>query len=159
MSVNKAILVGRVGATPELKNLEGGNKVVNFSLATSEFYKDKAGARQTKTEWHNVVAWGPLAEVIAKNVVKGSEIYVEGKIQNRSYDDKDGVKKYTSEVVANEMRFLGSKKAEDGASTPAQETAAPAKATTATNGKAGKTTTPAVAASVTSDADDSDLPF
>lgn len=150
MSVNKAILVGRVGANPELKNFDGGTKVVNFSLATSEYFKDKAGVRQQKTEWHNVVAWSTLAEIVAKNVVKGSELYVEGKIVTRSWDDKDGVKKYTTEIVASEVRFLGSKKSEEGETTSKSTPDASAKAPT-------KTATPVMAVAA-NDVDD-DLPF
>lgn len=151
MSVNKAILVGRVGVNPELKNLDAGNKVTNFTMATSEYYKDKSGNKQEKTEWHNVVAWGSLAEIVAKNVTKGTQLYVEGKIQNRSYEDKDGVKKYTSEIVAENIRFLGSKKNEDG------ESSAPAQS--AGNSKSNsKSSTPAPVGAG-SIADNEDLPF
>jgi len=151
MSVNKVILVGRTGVTPELKNLKSDSKVVNFSFATSEHYKDKTGAKVVNTEWHNVVAWGPLAEIIAKNVVKGQELYIEGKIQTRSYDDKDGVKKYATEIVASNVTFIGSKKTEDGATAGTEaSTKAPATATA----------TKATPAAVTANADDNDdLPF
>ncbi len=155
MSVNKAILVGRVGANPELKNLDGGNKVTNFSIATSEYFKDKAGAKQQKTEWHNVVAWGTLAEIIAKNVVKGSEIYVEGKIATRSWDDKDGVKKYTTEIVANEIKFLGSKKTEEG-ETASTTTSSTANSTAKTAAKKDTKTSSVV---VNGSSDEEDLPF
>jgi single-strand DNA-binding protein len=158
--VNKAILVGRVGANPELKNLDGGNKVVNFSLATSKYFKDKAGVKQQQTCWHNIVAWGNLAEIIGKNVVKGSLIYIEGEISNRSYDDKDGNKKYTSEVVASEMKFMDSKKSEEGA-TSATETSTTTNAAPASK-QAPKATTKAsakTAAPVTPDGDTDDLPF
>jgi single-strand DNA-binding protein len=151
MSVNKVILVGRTGVTPELKNLKSDSKVVNFSFATSEHYKDKTGAKVVNTEWHNIVAWGPLAEIIAKNVVKGQELFIEGKIQTRSYDDKDGVKKYATEIVASNITFLGSKKTEEGAAT-GTEASAKAPAT----GTATKTAPAAVTANVD---DDSDLPF
>ncbi len=153
MGINKAILVGRVGVTPELKNLDAGNKVTNFTMATSEYFKDKSGNRQEKTEWHNIVAWGALAEIVTKNVTKGTQLYVEGKIQNRSYEDKDGVKKYTSEIVAENIRFLGSKKNEEG------ETSAPAQGSSSDK-STGKTSQPAsapVAAGV--DSDNDDLPF
>ena len=154
MSVNKAILVGRVGNTPELKSLDGGNKVVNFSVATSEYFKDKSGAKQEKTEWHNVVAWGSLAEIIAKNVTKGTQLYIEGKIQNRSYDDKDGVKKYTSEVVASEIKFLGSKKSEDG-----ENASASASSQSNTSQSSGKGASTAAPVNNINNDDDSDLPF
>lgn len=160
--VNKAILVGRVGANPELKNLDGGNKVTNFSIATSEYFKDKAGVKQQKTEWHNIVAWGTLAEIIAKNVVKGSEIYLEGKMATRTWDDKDGVKRYTTEIVANEIKFLGSKKHDDGevasttASSNSTTTAATTTSATKTPGKAKEVVTATV---TTTDDSDDDLPF
>ena len=151
MSVNKVILVGRTGVTPELKNLKSDSKVVNFSIATTEHYKDTTGAKVVNTEWHNIVAWGPLAEIIAKNVVKGQELFIEGKIQTRSYDDKDGVKKYATEIVASNVTFLGSKKSEDGAGAEAGATAT-AQAKTAP----AKTAPAAVTANAD---DDSDLPF
>ncbi len=119
MSVNKAILIGRVGKDPEVMKLEGGTTVAKFSLATSERYKNKSGEQVEDTEWHNIVAWRNLAELVEKYVHKGDQIYVEGKITNRSYEDKDGNKKYTSEIVINEMRFLGSKQSDPGAYQPA----------------------------------------
>lgn len=109
MSVNKVILVGNLGKDPELRYTPSGDAVVTFSLATSERYKDREGNRQTKTEWHNIVAWRQLAEICGKFLHKGKQIYVEGKIQNRSYDDRDGNKRYISEVVINEMQMLGSR--------------------------------------------------
>jgi single-strand DNA-binding protein len=156
MSVNKVILVGRVGVNPELKNLDAGNKVTNFTMATSEYFKDKSGAKQEKTEWHNIVAWGTLAEIVAKNVVKGTQLYIEGKIQNRSYEDKDGVKKYTSEVVAENVRFLGSKKTDDGETSQAP---ASAPAQNSSGSKSGqKSSAPAAPVAANADSDD-DLPF
>lgn len=154
MSVNKAILVGRVGNTPELKSINENNKVVNFSVATSEYFKDKSGTKQEKTEWHNIVAWGSLAEIIAKNVTKGTQLYIEGKIQNRSYDDKDGVKKYTSEVVAAEIKFLGSKKSEDG-----ETASAPASSQTNTSQSSTKGAATAAPVFNNADSDNDDLPF
>lgn len=113
--VNKAILIGRVGKDPEIAHLDGGLSVAKFSLATSEKYKNKAGEQVENTEWHNIVAWRNLAELAEKYVHKGDQLYVEGKITKRSYDDKDGVKRYTSEIVISEMRFLGSKQAAQSA--------------------------------------------
>ena len=109
MSVNKVILVGNLGKDPELRYTPSGAAVVTFSLATSESYKDREGNKQTKTEWHNIVAWRQLAEICGKFLHKGKQIYIEGKIQNRSYDDRDGNKRYISEVVINEMQMLGSR--------------------------------------------------
>jgi len=109
MSVNKAILVGNVGKDPEVRHLEGGISVARFTLATSESYKNKAGEQVKNTEWHNIVAWRQLAELAEKYIHKGSQIYIEGKITNRQYDDKEGNKRYISEIVADNIRLLGRK--------------------------------------------------
>lgn len=105
--VNKVILLGNLGKDPEVKKLETGKSVANFSLATSEVYKNKEGEKVTKTEWHNIVLWSPLAEIAESYLKKGSQLYLEGKISNRSYEDKEGVKKYISEVVGREITLLG----------------------------------------------------
>jgi single-strand DNA-binding protein len=105
--VNKVILVGHLGKDPEIRSIEGGRKVANFTLATTESYKDKNGQRVDKTEWHNIAFWGPIADVIEKYLKKGSQIYLEGKITNRSYEDKEGVKKYFTEIVGQNMTMLG----------------------------------------------------
>ncbi|MDT8442198.1 MAG: single-stranded DNA-binding protein [Desulfuromonadales bacterium] len=107
MSVNKAILVGNLGKDPELRYTAAGTAVASFTLATTERFKNRNGEQQERTEWHNVVAWGPLAEICGKYLSKGRQIYVEGRIQNRSYDDRDGNKRYISEVVISEMQMLG----------------------------------------------------
>lgn len=109
MSVNKVILIGNVGKDPETKFLESGNIVSNFSLATSETYKNKAGEKVTNTEWHNIVVWGKLAEITEKFIKKGSQVYLEGKIKTRSYD-KDGEKRYVTEIYADTIQMIGSKK-------------------------------------------------
>lgn len=90
--VNKVILIGHLGKDPEVRNFEGGNMTAKFSLATTESYRDKTGNRVESTEWHNIVLWSKLAEVASKYLHKGSQVYIEGKIRNRSYDDKDGNK-------------------------------------------------------------------
>ena len=105
--VNKVILLGNLGKDPEVKKLETGKSVANFSLATSEVYKNKEGEKVTKTEWHNIVLWSPLAEIAESYLKKGSQLFLEGKISNRSYEDKEGVKKYISEVVGREITLLG----------------------------------------------------
>lgn len=105
--VNKVILVGRLGKDPEVRHLENGATVANFSLATSETYKDRqTGERREQTEWHNVVLWRGLAEVVEKYVKKGDMIYIEGKLRTRSWE-KDGVTRYTTEVVGDNMTMLG----------------------------------------------------
>lgn len=121
MSVNKAILVGNVGKDPEVRHLEGGVSLARFTLATSETYKNKSGELVKNTEWHNIVAWRQLAEFAEKYIRKGGQIYVEGRITNRQYDDKDGIKKYMSEIVADNIRLLGRKEE----STYQQGTASP----------------------------------
>jgi len=108
MGINKVILVGNVGKDPEVKHLDKGVSVAKFSLATSETYK-KDNQKVTNTEWHNIVAWRGLAEVAEKYVKKGTPLYIEGKIRTRSWDDKDGNKRYTTEIVADTMQLLGQK--------------------------------------------------
>ena len=106
-SLNKVTLIGNVGKDPEIRYTGTGKAVVSFSLATSDSWKDKTtGQMQEKTDWHNIVAWERLAEIINQYVKKGKRIYLEGRIQTRSYDDKDGVKKYITEIVANDMIML-----------------------------------------------------
>lgn len=106
MSVNKVILVGRLGGDPETKTV-GQNTLTNFSLATDKQWVDRDGQRQKKTEWHRVVTWGKVAENCGKYLSKGRQVYVEGEIQTRSWDDKEGKKQYMTEIVANTIQFLG----------------------------------------------------
>jgi single-strand DNA-binding protein len=108
-SVNKVIILGRVGKEPEIKHINADTAVANFSLATSESYKNKAGEKVETTEWHSIVAWNRLAEIIEKYVKKGDQLYLEGSIKTRSYE-KDGVKKYVTEIVADKIELLGGKK-------------------------------------------------
>jgi single-strand DNA-binding protein len=114
MSVNKVILVGRLGKDPELRYTPSGTAVVTFTLATDERYKDKEGNQQSKTEWHNIVAWRQLAEICGKFLHKGKQVYIEGKIQTRSYDDRDGNKRYITEIVTDQMQMLGSREDSQG---------------------------------------------
>lgn len=104
---NKVFLIGHVGQEPEIKNLEGGKKVANITIATNEVYYKDNGDREEQTEWHRVSAWGKTAEIIEKYVTKGKEIAIEGKLTHRSYDDKNGEKRYVTEVVANELLLIG----------------------------------------------------
>jgi single-strand DNA-binding protein len=113
MSVNKVILVGNVGKDPDVRHLEGGTSVASFPLATSETYKNKSGEKVTTTEWHNIVVWRGLAEVAEKYVKKGSQLYIDGRIRTRSYDDKDGNKRYFTEIFADTLRMLGKKSDSD----------------------------------------------
>ncbi len=106
---NKVQLIGNLGKTPEVKNTETGKKWVRFSIATDETFTNSKGEKVKETQWHNVVAWGKIAEIIEKYLDKGSEVAIEGKLINRDYLDKEGNKKYISEIHVNEMLMLGSK--------------------------------------------------
>lgn len=107
MSVNKVILLGRLGQDPELKYTPTGSAVCNFSMATTEAWTDKTGQKQEKTEWHRIVVWGKLAELCNQYLSKGRQAFVEGRLQTRSWDDKEGQKKYTTEILANTVQFIG----------------------------------------------------
>jgi single-strand DNA-binding protein len=118
MSVNKVILIGRLGNNPEIRYTNTGTAVANFNLATSESWNDKTGQKQERTEWHRVVVWGKLAELCEKYLAKGRQCFVDGRLQTRSWDDKDGNKRYTTEIVASTVQFLGSANAGTGAQQP-----------------------------------------
>ena len=105
--INKVILVGNLGKDPEVRHLESGASVANFPIATTESYKDKNGNRQDQTEWHNIVLWRGLAEIAEKYLKKGSQVYIEGKLRSRSWEDKDGNTRYITEVVGDSMTMLG----------------------------------------------------
>src|SRR5215208_4849050 len=107
MSVNKVILVGHLGKDPEVRFTNSGSAVANFSVATSEQWNDRDGKKQERTEWHNIVVWGKQAESCGQYLAKGRQVYVEGSIRSRSYDDKNGVKRYVSEIFAQRIQFLG----------------------------------------------------
>lgn len=106
---NKVQLIGNAGKDPEIKTFEGGRKLATISIATSESYTNDKGEKITETQWHNLVAWGKTAEIIEKYVVKGNQFAVEGKLTHRSYDDKNGEKRYVTEVVVSDVLLLGSK--------------------------------------------------
>jgi len=109
MGVNKVILVGNLGANPEMRATQGGQKVANLRLATTERWTDKNGQKQEQTEWHRVVAFGKLAEICGQYLVKGRQIYVEGRIQTRQWQDQQGQKRYSTEIVAQGMQMLGNR--------------------------------------------------
>src|SRR6185437_1436640 len=115
MSVNKVILVGRLGQNPEVRYTPSGAAVANFSVATNESWTDKSGQKQERTEWHRVVVWGKLAELCNQYLSKGRQCYVEGRLQTRQWQDKDGQTKYTTEVQAQTIQFLGGPSAGAGA--------------------------------------------
>src|SRR5689334_11117910 len=107
MSVNKVILVGRLGQNPEVRYTPSGAAVANFSVATNESWTDKSGQKQERTEWHKVVVWGKLAELCNQFLAKGRQVYLEGRLQTRQWQDKDGQTKYTTEIQAQTVQFLG----------------------------------------------------
>ena len=149
--VNKVILVGNLGKDPEVRYLESGTAVANFTIATSESYKDKnSGERVTQTEWHNIVLWRGLAEVAEKYLKKGNQIYVEGKLKTRSWEDKDGNTRYTTEIVGDSMTMLGKK---EDSNSPAQQAPAPQKREDSSPQQTTKT------ASKDSTEEEDDLPF
>lgn len=104
--VNKVILIGNLGRDPEIRTLENGAKVASFSIATTETFKDKEGQRREQTEWHNIVMWRGLADVAEKYLKKGTQIYIEGKLRTRNWEDKDGNKRYTTEVIGDTFTIL-----------------------------------------------------
>jgi single-strand DNA-binding protein len=116
MSVNKVIILGRLGTDPELKYTPSGAAVCNFSLATSESWADKSGQKQEKTEWHRIVVWGKLAELCNQYLAKGRQAFVEGSLQTRSWEGQDGQKRYTTEINARNIQFLGGASAGAGQS-------------------------------------------
>ncbi len=107
MSVNTVMLIGNLGRDPEVRFTANGRAVARFSIATSETWNDAEGNRQERTEWHNIVVWGKQGESCGQYLAKGRQVYIEGSIRNRSYDDKNGVKRYITEIVAQRVRFLG----------------------------------------------------
>ncbi len=107
MSVNKVFLIGNLGRDPELRFTPGGRAVAKFPLATTEVWVDTSGSRQERTEWHNIVVWGKQAESCSQYLTKGRQVFVEGSIRSRSYDDRDGNKRYVTEIIAQRVQFLG----------------------------------------------------
>ena len=151
--VNKVILIGNLGNDPDIRYTAGGAAVANISLATAESWRDKeSGEQQERTEWHRIVFFGRLAEIVGEYLRKGSQVYVEGRLQTRKWQDKEGVDRYTTEIVANEMQMLGSKSGGSANYEPAQQQPqnnAPAQKPAASNNSA---------AAPTDDFDD-DIPF
>ena len=123
MSVNKVILVGRLGRDPEIRYMPNGDAITNFSLATDEQWRDRNGERQTRTEWHNVSLYGKLGEIANQYLRKGSQVFIEGKIQSRKYTDKDGIERMAYNIIGNEMKMLGNRN--DGSDSGNNNTAPP----------------------------------
>lgn len=129
-TVNKVILIGHLGQDPELKYTPSGAAVTNFSLATNEYWKDSDGNRKERTEWHRIVLWRKLAEIAGEYLKKGSKVYIEGSLRTRTWDDKDGVKRYTTEVQADTLTMLDRKQeggTQQSSAPPADTVAEPAK--------------------------------
>jgi len=159
-SINRVILIGNLGKDPEIRHTEGGIAVARFPIATSESFKDKAGNKQERTEWHNIVAWRGLAEIAEKYMKKGQSIYVEGKIRTNSYQDKEGIQRYSVEIVADNITMLGGRS--EGAGNAAEPSAAGYGSngggnagTSGTSNKAGMT----ASAGSSFDSEPDDLPF
>lgn len=153
--VNKAILIGNLGNDPDMRYTAGGAAVANISIATAESWRDKeSGEQQERTEWHRVVAFGRLAEIMGEYLRKGSQVYIEGRIQTRKWQDKEGQDRYTTEIVANELQMLGSKGSTSANydSAPQQQNAAPQQQNSAPQTAAASSPAP------TDDFDD-DIPF
>lgn len=127
--VNKAIIIGRLGADPEIKQTKGGMSVCNLSIATSDEWKDESGEKKSKTEWHRVVAFGKLADLAGQYLAKGREVYVDGKIQTRSWETDSGEKKYSTEILASQIQFLGGASGDKSDTSTATEPKAPASPT------------------------------
>ena len=159
--VNKVTLIGNLGADPEVRRLENGVAVAKFSVATTEKYKDRNGETQSQTEWHNVVVWRQLAELAEQYLKKGRQVYIEGKLTHRKWQDKDGNNRYTTEVVANNFRMLGSREGSGSGYTSNFPSAADAPAVQSkTNTPAATPTTPAAATTPAAESGaEEDLPF
>ena len=151
-SVNKVILVGRLGQDPEVRFTQGGAAVANLRIATDETWKDQSGERQQRTEWHTVVAWRRLAEICGQYLSKGRLVYIEGKLQTRSWQDREGNKRYSTEIQADNMVMLGGGRSEEGQAAPAAQPAAAAQ-------PAPAAAQPAPAAGSDSGTSDDDIPF
>lgn len=146
--INKVILVGHLGRDPEVRYTPSGSAVANVSIATSDSWKDKnTGEQHDRTEWHRVVFFNRLAEIVGEYLKKGAQVYVEGRLQTRKWQDKEGNDKYTTEIVANEMQMLGSRGSSDAAEFNQDSAAAPQAAA------------PATTATATADDFDDDIPF
>jgi single-strand DNA-binding protein len=157
MSLNKVMLIGNVGKDPEVTTLDKGGKVAKFTLATSEKYTDKSGNKTERTDWHNIVAWGPLADLVEKYVVKGKQLYLEGQIRNRSWE-QDGVKKFATDINITQLVFLSNGNgASNGKSESSSSSSETSKSSTAKKTSTAKAPEPVVTPAM--DDTDEDLPF
>ena len=168
MSLNKAMLIGNVGKDPEVRYLDGSNgqaKVATFTLATTERYRDRNGETRENTEWHNIVAWRNTADVVEKYVKKGTQVYIEGRIRTRSWDDQTGNKRYTTEIMADTLQLLGKRQdnpaGQGGYAAPAQQPgyAQQPQAQQFQQAPAQTFSQPAGPQNIANDGPDDDLPF
>jgi len=155
-SVNKVILIGRLGKDPELKYTPSGVAYAKFSIATDEVFKDRAGEQQKRTEWHNIVAWNKLAEICGEYLTKGKQVYIEGSIQSRQWEDQSGNKRTSYEIVARQMTMLGSKSDSDRSSMGNTKTAA---ATASAGSSDDNPPAAEIPSPPTSEITDEDIPF
>lgn len=153
MSVNRVILVGRLGKDPEIRQTNGDQTVANFSIATDESYKNRDGEKVKKTEWHRIVIWGKLAEIVEQYLTKGSLVYLEGKIQTRKWEDRDGVERYSTDIVCDTMRMLGGGEKND------ESEERPAAKPKGSGKTAAKKTKPQTETEENYEATDEDIPF
>jgi len=158
-SVNKVILIGNLGRDPETRYTTSGDAVTNLNIATSETWKDKAGEKQEKTEWHRVVLFGRLAEIAGEYLKKGRSVYIEGRLQTKKYTDKDGVEKYSTEIVGDRMQLLGSKDGAGGGGDTEFSGGGGGGARREGSGAAAGSAKPAGAAKKNVDDFDDDIPF
>ncbi|MCR4297346.1 MAG: single-stranded DNA-binding protein [Gallionella sp.] len=164
-SVNKAILIGNLGKDPEVRYMPSGEAIANITLATTDTWKDKSGEKQERTEWHRVSFFGRQAEVVGEYLKKGSQIYVEGRIQTRKWQDKDGQDRYTTEIVADRMQMLGSKSSGGGSFEVVENersevsSSRPNKPAASSSGSAAAPAKAAPAAKGSFDSFDDDIPF
>lgn len=158
MSLNKVMLIGNVGKDPEVRHLESGATTASFTLATTERYKDKNGETKDQTEWHNIVCWRALADLVEKYVRKGSQLYIEGRIRTRSYTDRDGNTRYITEITADNLQMLGRKESGTSTSYPAPAPA-PAPAPVHNPAPATPKSTPIIDMNAVNEDEGDDLPF
>ena len=159
MSINKVILVGNVGKDPEIRHLQGGASVATITLATSERYKDRSGETRELTEWHTIIAWRQLADLAENYIRKGSQIYVEGKIRSRSWDDQNGQKRYVTEIQADTIQLLGRRSDNPASQQPAQSQPSYQPQQPSYHAPAQQQTTPIVSPADLTDDGPDDLPF
>ena len=159
MALNKVLLIGNVGKEPEVRHLESGAAVASFTLATTERFKDKSGEMKELTEWHNIVAWRQLADLASNYIHKGSQIYVEGRIRSRSWDDQNGMKRYVTEILADTIQLLGRREGGQGVPTGGAYSEPAAPVQTASRAAEPRQSTPVISpADLAADGSD-DLPF